>query len=251
MGIAVITGASSGIGKDFAKKLSIMDGVDELWLIARRKDFLNELASKMDKPCRIIDVDLSDGSSFDAIKTLLKTEHAQINWLVNSAGYGLIGRFDGLAEKNQSGIVDVNCTALTKMIEICLPYMSQDSHIINMASAAAFLPQPEFSVYAASKSYVLSLSRALRNELRSRKINVLAVCPGPVDTDFFKTAESKDTKMKSYKKLFMISSEKVVSGALRSAQKKKAVYVPSFKIKLLHAGTKILPHSLLIKIVYG
>lgn len=251
MNIAIVTGASSGMGRDFVKQLSNLNDVDELWLIARRKDLLDNFANKINKPCRVIDIDLSYKSSFDVVKQILSTENVQIKWLVNSAGYGFIGRFDELTEKNQSGIVDVNCTALTRMIEICLQHMASDSHIINMASAAAFLPQPEFSVYAASKSYVLSLSRALRNELRCRRINVLAVCPGPVDTDFFKTAESKDTKMKSYKKMFMISSDKVVHGAIRAAIKKKAVYVPSFKIKLLHLATKVLPHGLLMKIVYG
>lgn len=251
MGIAIITGASSGMGKDFARKLSILNDVDELWIIARRKELLERLADEIQIPCKIIDLDLSNNDSFEYFNNMLSENHTEIKWLVNSAGYGLIGRFDNLALRNQSGIIDVNCTALTKMIEICLPHMCRDSHIINMASAAAFLPQPEFAVYAASKSYVLSFSRALRNELRNRKINVLAVCPGPVDTDFFNTAESKDTKMKSYKKMFMISSEKVVNGAIRAAIKKKAVYVPSFKIKLLHLGTKVLPHGLLIKIVYG
>jgi len=251
MKIAIVTGASSGMGRDFAKHIAGLNGVDEVWLLARREELLKEIASEIKKPCRIIGVDLSEKSSFAKIAEILLVEKPQIAWLVNSAGYGLIGRFDGLCGRNQSGVIDINCTALTEMIEICLPYMSKGSHIINMSSASAFLPQPEFCVYAASKSYVLSLSRALRSELRKQGINVLAVCPGPVDTEFFKTAEAGDTKMKSYKKMFMIKSEQVVTGSIRAAAKNKAVYVPSFKIKLLHLGTKILPHGLLIKIVYG
>lgn len=251
MKIAIVTGASSGMGRDFAKHIAELNGVEEVWLLARREQLLKELATEIEKPCRIIGIDLSEKSSFAKIAELLSEEKPQVAWLVNSAGYGLIGRFDGLCGRNQSGVVDINCAALTEMIELCLPYMSKGSQIINMASASAFLPQPEFSVYAASKSYVLSLSRALRSELRKQGVNVLAVCPGPVDTEFFKTAESGETKMKSYKKLFMVKSEQVVTGALRAAEKNKAVYVPSFKIKLLRLGTKIFPHGLLIKIVYG
>lgn len=251
MNVAIITGASSGMGRDFAKYIGSFDGVEELWLIARRKDMLNELAARIDKPCRIIAADLAERSSFTYIEEILSEIKPSVSWLVNSAGYGLIGRFDELQGRNQSGMVDINCCALTKMTEICLPYMSKGSQIINMSSAAAFLPQPEFSVYAASKSYVLSFSRAIRSELRKNGINVLAVCPGPVDTDFFKTAEAGDTKMKSYKKIFMVKSERVASGAIRAARKGKGVYVPSVKIKLLRIGTKVLPHSLLIRIVYG
>ena len=250
MNIAIVTGASSGMGRDFVKQLSALNDVDEFWLVARRENVLNEISKEVSAPCRIIVGDLSDDSTFDKVKNLLSSEKPQIKWLINSAGFGLIGRFDELSERKQRGMIDINCTALTEMLEVCLPYMSKPSHIINMASAASFLPQPDFAVYAATKSYVLSLSRALRHELRKEKINVLAVCPGPVDTDFFKIAEAGETMMKSYKKLFMTNSETVVRGALKSALKCKSVYVPTFKIKLLWLGTKIFPHSLLIKIVY-
>ena len=251
MKIAVITGASSGIGKEFAKKLSTVGGIDELWLIARRKDLLETLSTEIGIPCKIIDIDLAESDSFVVLQNTLSENNPEIKWLINSAGYGLIGRFDNLLHKNQSGVVDINCTALTKVTELCLPYMVKNSYIVNMASAAAFLPQPEFSVYAASKSYVLSFSRALRNELHSHKINVLAVCPGPVDTEFFKTAEDGKTKMKSYKKFFMTSSDIVACGAIKASKKNKAVYVPTLKIKLLRLAAKILPHGMLIKIVYG
>lgn len=251
MRIAIITGASSGMGRDFTKVIATFDDVEELWIVARRKELLESLATDIKKPCRIIAVDLAAADSFTEMQNILSETNPEIVWLVNSAGYGLIGRFDDLSGKKQSGVVDINCTVLTKMTEICLPYMAKKSYIINMASASAFLPQPEFSVYAASKSYVLSFSRAIRSELRKKGINVLAVCPGPVDTEFFNTAETGETKMKSYKKMFMIKSERVVSGSVRAALRRKAVYVPSAKIKLLHLGTKILPHGLLIKIVYG
>ena len=251
MRIAIITGASSGMGRDFTKVIAAFDDVEELWIVARRKELLEALAADIKKPCRIIAVDLAVADSFVEMQNVLSATNPEIVWLVNSAGYGLIGRFDSLTGNNQSGVVDLNCVALTKMIEICLPYMIDKSYIINMASAAAFLPQPEFSVYAASKSYVLSLSRAMRSELRSKGINVLAVCPGPVDTEFFKTAENGESKMKSYKKIFMVKPGKVAVGSIRAALRRKAVYVPSFKIKLLHLGTKVLPHGLLIKILYG
>lgn len=108
----------------------------------------------------------------------------QVKFLVNAAGFGKIGNVCDLPEKDQSGMVQVNCTALTAVTTMVLPFMPQNSRILQFASSAAFLPQPGFAVYAASKAYVLSYSRALNRELKGRKIFVTAICPGPVRTEF-------------------------------------------------------------------
>ena len=142
-------------------------------------------------------------------------------------------------------MISINCTGLTLLTKIALPFMKKGSSIINIASGAGFLPQPSFAVYSASKSYVISFSRALRQELSKKKINVTAVCPGPVDTDFFTNLKN----VKEYKKKYLITPEIVASGALKAVKKNKAVYTPTFSMKLVHLASKILPTSLILKLM--
>lgn len=178
MKIAVVTGASSGIGREFAVQIAGKYGkMDEIWLIARRKDRLIELQKELRLPVRVFAMDLTDNEDMNTFDGFLKENNPDIKLLVNCAGYGKTGRFDELDIYEQCGMIDVNCKALTLFTGLCLPYISNHSRIINVASAAAFSPQPGFNVYAATKAYVLSFSRALNAELKSRKITVTAVCP--------------------------------------------------------------------------
>jgi len=158
----------------------------------------------------------------------------------------MIGRFEELPEEEIVGMCDVNMTALTKMIAISLPYMNERrANIINVASAAAFCPQPSFAVYAATKSYVLSFSRALNEELRKQNIHVTAVCPGPVDTEFFERAE-KGSDTLFIKKLVMAKPDKVVAKALMDARNKKEVSVYGVLMQLFYLASKVLPHKLML-----
>lgn len=160
-------------------------------------------------------------------------------YVVNAAGYGKIGVFQKLEETEQLGMVQLNCEALTRMIKICLPYMSAGSRIINLASAAAFGPQPEFAVYAASKSYVYSFSNALRSELKNQEIYVTAVCPGPVDTEFFEhTGEERPASVKD--KLF-VEARDVVKKALIDSKKKRAVSVYGLPMKAARTASGMIP----------
>ena len=162
MNIAVITGASSGIGKEFARQMDEgLRRVEEFWLIARRKDQLEELAGKLSHRARVLPLDLTLREDVKRFHLLLQKEKPQIRLLVNCSGYGIMGNFAGLELEEQTGMIDLNCRALTEMTYLCIPYMKRKSRIIQLASSAAFLPQPGFAVYAASNSYVLSLSRAL------------------------------------------------------------------------------------------
>ncbi|MBQ8828071.1 MAG: SDR family NAD(P)-dependent oxidoreductase, partial [Clostridia bacterium] len=122
MKIAIITGASSGMGKEFAYRLSKENDVDELWLVARRKDRLCEIAENIDKPCRILSFDLSNPDMIEELEKIIGRKKPDIKWLVNSAGYGLIGNFEEFDGIRQSGVVSVNCTALTAVTGICLPH---------------------------------------------------------------------------------------------------------------------------------
>ena len=193
MRIAVVTGASSGIGKEFARQIvRCYRELDELWLIARSTEKLQNLKTELEAGkninIRIYDCDLQREYLYYRLQKDLAKSEPDIRMLVNAAGFGGIGRADKMDVDFQCNMVDVNCQALTRMTLLCLPYMSKGSRLVNVASAAAFAPQPGFVVYAATKSYVYSFSRALGEELREKGIIVTAVCPGPVDTPFFEIA---------------------------------------------------------------
>ena len=238
MNIALISGASRGIGLEFAK---IIDGynLDELWLICGK----NTPSFEFKTPIRIYHTDLSEKSPFEKLKNNLSNENPNIKMLVCSAGVGYNGKLEDISEENIQNTVIINCSALSQLTKIAISYMSEGSKIIEIASGAGFLPQPDFAVYAASKSYVISFSRAIGHELSKKKISVLAVCPGPVDTDFFSGLEN----VKEYKKKYAISAEKVAKGALKASKKGKKIYSPTLSIKMVHLVSKILPTSLILK----
>lgn len=226
MKIAVVTGASSGFGMEFVKQLNhCYRSLDEIWVIARREERLCCLKDKLHLPVRVLEGDLLEDSFFQKFEQLLEAEHPDVRMLVNSAGFGKSGTVEQILreDKNlQLRMISLNCIALTRMTLICLPYLSKGSRILQIASAAAFCPQAGFSVYAATKSYVLSFSRSLGEELREKGIIVTAVCPGPADTEFFRISGELTNPLK---KLNIAKPSRVVKKALRDSQKKKDVSV--------------------------
>lgn len=242
MRIAVISGASSGIGLEFVKELDKMS-FDELWLIAKDDGLLDNIKHILNTKTKLIPIDLSNSESFNEIKKLYEEESPEIEYLVCSAGVGFNGAFKNITQKQIDLTVSINCTALSLLNSISLPFLTRGAKIINIASGSGFMPQPYFAVYAASKAYVISLSRALNYELKKNKISVTAVCPGPVNTSFFSSLEN----VKEYKKKFLITPQKVAMGALKAAGNRKTIYTPSFSMKLVHLASKILPTSLALK----
>lgn len=251
MNVIIITGASSGLGQEFALQIdTAFSNIDEIWLIARRKERMEELAKFLEHNVRIITMDVTDEYAMDDFEKLLDETDATVRMLINCAGYGLIGAVEDLELEEQLGMLTTNCEALTKLTYLCLPYMCKNSRIINLASSAGFLPQPGFAVYAATKSYVLSFSRALNEELRYRHIYVTAVCPGPVNTEFFDTAEQYGSVL-GFKKLVMADAASVVDRALRDSYFKKDMSVYSLPIKGFHALSKCLPQKLILTVMRG
>ncbi len=246
--IIIVTGASSGIGQEFVLQLdTAFSNIDEIWMIARRTERMEEVAKVCEHQIKMITMDLTDEYAMDDFEALLEKEEVLVRMLINAAGFGLIGAFDDLPLEEQLDMMLLNCEALTKMTYVCLPYMPPKSRIIQMSSAAAFLPQKDFAIYAATKSYVLSFSRALNRELKERKIYVTAVCPGPVRTEFFDRAETYSS-VHAVKKMVMISSEKCVEAALKASYQKKDYVVPGISMKALLTATKVLPHSMILNI---
>lgn len=247
MNIIIITGASSGMGLEFALQLDgIFDKIDEIWLIARRKQEMLNAAQRMRNNTRVLDIDLTNSAHIDKFERLLEEKKPVIRMLVNCAGYGIMGDFAKGGRVQHLGMIDLNCHALTEMTHICIPYMKKNSRIIQLASSAAFLPQPDFAVYAASKSYVYSFSRALARELAPHGIYVTAVCPGPVDTPFFDIAEKTGSTL-AIKKLVMAEADKVVRLAIADSFKKKERSVYGMPMKGFELLTKAIPHSVILK----
>lgn len=248
--IAIITGASSGMGKEFAIQIARRyNRIEEIWVIARRKQALCELKKLIpNKKVRVLALDLTKEEDLLSYRKLLFHEQPRVRILVNAAGYGKIGSIEEIGIEDSVGMVDLNCRSLVYITEATLPYMNTPSNIIQLASSAAFLPQPEFAVYAASKSFVHSYARALRREVSNRSITVTSVCPGPVDTEFFDIAEEKH-KMKLYKKFTLVKKEKVVALALQDARNRKEVSVYGLPMKLYRILARVFPASLILRFI--
>ncbi len=245
--IIIITGASSGIGMEFAMQMdSCFSNIDEFWLIARNRLKLEETAKRLEHRARVIPMDITDSEKLDKLEDMLIEKNAAVRMLINCAGFGLMGAFEEQSVESSLAMIRLNCMALTELTHRVIPFMRRNSRIIQMASSAAFLPQPDFAVYAATKAYVLSFSRALGEELKEFGIFVTSVCPGPVDTPFFDIAEQFGTTL-AVKKYTMVSPERVVRQALRDSWLKKPVSVCSLPIKGFHALSRAVPHSLILR----
>lgn len=245
--IAVITGASSGMGKKYVEKLCSRQGAfDEIWLIARRQELMQKIAEKYPGyDFKILSLDLSKNKDILKYKAALQEEPIHIKLLINNAGFGKTGRFSKTDLEQQLGMIEVNIRALTAFTHISLSYMKKGSKIINMASVAGFMPQPYFAVYAATKAYVVSFSRALRTELKDQGIKVLTVCPGPVETEFFQNAGP----VNALKKGFFEDAEAVVAKALKDLDKGRGMSVKGIPMNALRVMVKILPHPIVMTFI--
>ena len=244
MKIAVITGASSGMGRDFAIAIDKEYDLDEIWVIARRKERLEELSKVCRATVRAVTLDLLDPGSYDIYSDLLKDIRPDVQFLVNAAGFGLFGEFSEMDLKKQLEIVELNDKALTAVTYLTLPYMKAGSHIINLASNSSWQPVPYMNVYAASKAYVMSFSRALGMELKGRGIHVMAVAPGWIKTEFFDTAVHDDT-IKYFDRYY--TSQQVINRAMKDLKKKKPVSILGLPVRMQVRLVKHLPVSLVMK----
>ncbi len=239
MNIAVITGASSGMGMEFAVQLDQCLGrTDEIWLLARRKEPLEKLADSLRIKARVIVIDLTDETALRQFEEVLAIQNPRITVLVNCAGVGSHKLFARQNKEEIDTMIQLNITALTRMTMLCLPYMKSGSKLIQVSSGAAFVPQSAFAVYAASKAYVYSLSRALSQELKGRGITVTAVCPGPVNTPFLAHAYEDMSGFGILKKLTMAKTACVVKKAIEDCKIGKSVSICGLPVKLLYLSTQ-------------
>ena len=248
MKIAVVTGASSGMGKEFVLQLPQYVTVDEIWVIARREDSLKALAESCKLPVRPIPLDLCLDQSFDAYAALLKKENPDVKLLVNAAGFGKFGSFQNIPMEDELRMIDLNCKALVAMTRLTLPYMQSGSHILQLDSLSAFQPVPYITTYGATKSFVLSYSRAMNAELKNTGIRMMAMNPGWVKTEFFNHAfHTNDGKVQYFDRLYEAAD--VVATGLRDLYKsKKDVSIHGLPVRNQVRLVKLLPHSMVMKV---
>lgn len=247
--IAIITGASSGMGKCFARTASQHINYDELWIIARREDRLQKLANDLQgQKVKCLPMDLADSESVPKLKRILEEEKVEITLLVNAAGYGKFQAICDIPQEIADNMLALNCRALMDICYVCIPYMRSGSRILNIASVAAFQPVPYIAEYAATKAFVLNFSRGLWKELKPQGISVTALCPYWTKTEFFDVANNKDEKDKITYFNAMYEPEKVVARGWRDLMKGRDISTYGFIARAQIAMVKMLPHRLVMKV---
>lgn len=248
MKIAILTGASSGMGREFARQICAWESFDEVWVIARRQARLEELRTEVPCPVRPVVLDLTDSASFSQYSALLAEQSPEVRLLVNCAGFGRFGSYADIPVSDSAKMIDLNCKALVYMTELTLPYMQEGARIVQLDSLSAFQPTPWLNVYAATKAFVLSYARGLNQELRPRGIRVMAVSPGWVKTEFFDHACRTDPEAVTYYNI-MYEPKDVVQTALHDLYRtKKDVSIHGAPVRRQVRMVKLFPHSLVMKV---
>ena len=248
MGIAIVTGASSGMGREFVYALDRENKYDEIWVIARRRDRLEALQTEVKTPVVPIALDLTKEESFNTYRALLAAKAPDVKVLVNCSGFGKFGTYKDIDPEVSCEMIDLNCKALVRMTEYTLPYMQKGAHVLQLDSLSSFQPVPYIGVYGATKAFVLSYSRALNVELKPRGIKVMAICPGWVKTEFFARSRTDCTDAVTYFNV-LYEAKDVVATAMKDMYKpKKDVSIHGLPVKLQVLGVKLLPHKLIMRI---
>ena len=249
MKIAIVTGASSGMGREFVLQLSRYVSVDEIWAVARRAEALETLKAESPVPVRPISMDLCEDASFAALQQLLEAETPDIRLLVNGAGFGKFGSFEKVSIEDDCRMIQLNCTALVRMTRLCLPYMASGSHILPLDSLSAFQPVPYITTYGATKAFVLSYSRAMNQELKPRGIRCMAMNPGWVKTEFFNHAfQTNDGNEVQYFDRLYEAKDVVATGLKDLYRSRKDYSVHGLPVKAQVKMVKFVPHNIVMKI---
>ena len=241
--IAIVTGATGGLGQAFIKKL-VKEDLDEIWAVARNGRKLAALKRKYGSRIRPVKCDLADPDGLSGLGRLIAVEKPDIKLLINNAGVGSMGKASDLSAAETAKTIDLNCKAVCLLCGFCLPFMSEGARILNISSASSFQPVPYLGLYASTKAFVRSYSRALNVELRERGIICTAVCPGWIDTEML----PKERGGKTVRYPGLVSPGRVAAQALRDSAKGRDMSVCGLFVKYEHLLSKLLPQRLLMKI---
>lgn len=241
--IAIITGATGGIGNEFVRQVSGYE-LDEIWAIGRNETKLKGLCDTYGEKIVPVEADLSERNGIEKVERMLAEQQPEVRFLINNAGIAKMAACRDFTQEEIIRTIDVNCKAPVLLCNLCIPYMKSGSNILNIASASAFQPNPYINFYAASKAFERNYSRALNVELRGTGITVTAVCPGWVDTELL----PKELNGRKVKYPGMVTAEKVVRTALKDAEKRRDMSVCSLFVKCQHMNVKFMPQRWVMKI---
>ena len=241
--IAIITGATGGIGREFTRLL-VEEDIDEVWTVSRNEKKLQELKKLYGEKVIPLAKDLTHTEEICEIEEKIKGESAEVLYLVNNAGMAKMGSYQEFSIQELENTIDLNCKAPVILSNLCIPYMKKGSHILNISSASAFQPNPYINLYAASKAFERSYSRALNVEVENLGIIVTAVCPSWVDTEML----IKERNGKKVKFPGIVTAEAVAKQAMKDAKKGKDMSICSFYVKCQHVNVKLMPQKLTMKL---
>lgn len=245
--IAIVTGANGGLGKEFVKLLLQEENISEIWAIARNEEKLKQLINEFGSKVRTFSVDLSDRTNYNKIEEQLKQNDVTVQYLINNAGFAKFCSYDDISIDESLNMIDLNISAVVAIGLICIPYMSKDSYIINIASQASFFPLPYQNIYSSTKAFVRNYTRALNVELKEKGIHAIAVCPGWMKTGLFDRGvigAKKGTSNFSG----MVTPDVVAAKALRDAKKGKDISVYGLYVKSTHLLSKLMPQKMMMKV---
>ncbi len=245
MAIAIITGASSGIGWTFAEHLDSL-GLSEIWVIARREDRLKELSTKLTTATRIFNLDLTNSSDIQLLCNTISIEKPQITYLINNAGFGKVGSFHGTGQTDLMGMQQLQVNTITQLTHTAIPFMASPSNILLVSSLASFVPMPGFAVYSAVKAYITNLGISLNRELKSKGIHVCTICPGPVATEFGQRSNFTLSEKKGE-----TTPNDIVRQALKDCKNKKTLSIYGLTPKIGKLAIHILGGRISSLLVWG
>ena len=250
MSVAIITGASSGIGREFARQMKEKCSVDEFWFVARRTENMIALRDELGVKAKIISADLATSEGIDAVRAALAQEKVSVSYLVNAAGFGNLGSFDELTEREVAGMIDLNVKATVLLTHLVVPYMERGGRIVELGSGSCFTPLPYFNVYSSSKVFVLHYTKSLNYELKRYGIRATCLCPGWVETEFLGKAKANGkTHPRAMKPT--LKCEAVVAKCIKAMKRGRAMCVTNWYTKMQHVLFKILPDFILTRLWLG
>ena len=244
MSLAIITGASSGIGAEFAKQLKGI-GVDEFWFVARREEKMHKLGEELGVSYKVVKADLASDEGIEEYRRTLETEKPQVKYLINAAGFGDFGAFDEIGEDRVRKMIDLNVKALVLITHMTVPYMERGGRIVQMGSGSCFTPLPYFNVYSSGKVFVLHYTKSLNYELKKYGVRATCFCPGWVETEFLGKATARPTATVPKEMKPMLKCEDVVKRCVKASIKGKTMCVTNWYTKLQHLLFKTVPDNLL------
>jgi len=252
MSVAIITGASGGIGGEFARQIKAgFPDVKKFWFVARNRERMEALASELQCDAKIISCDLADPGGLSELERELRLEKPEVSYLINCAGFGKFGAFDELCGQCAMDMIEVNVKALVAITYMAVPYMKRGGRIVELGSGSCFTPLPYFNVYSSSKVFVLHFTKSLNYELKKYGIRATCFCPGWVKTEFLESAGMNNdvTHPKATKPL--LTKERVVKKCIKAMRRGRAMCVTGKYTKLQHLLFKLLPDSILTRAWLG